>query len=325
MSRFIQRTPRRGFTLIELLVVIAIIAVLIGLLLPAIQKVREAASRIQCTNNVKQIGVAVQNYASTYNNALPPSTAASITNQVGAPKIIPFNVLLYPFVEQQNLYNNYTNAGAAPWTGTYSINGTASAMTSIKTFVCPSDSTISNGIVTTTAAQKNVAAGSWGVCNYAHNFFLFGNPTQAATAAGTVNIPGVFYPQYTVANVPDGTSNTVAIAERVGNCKAATIYSLREVSSNDAVGTTPSATFNYSAGNAVALSTAAIAGLPQNSVTVNSSAAVCAQANPTSGHPGGNVCGLLDGSARTVSNAVTQLTWQYAVSPADGNVLGTDW
>jgi prepilin-type N-terminal cleavage/methylation domain-containing protein len=100
-----MRRHRNGFTLIELLVVIAIIGVLIGLLLPAIQKVREAANRATCQNNFKQIGLAVHNHHDTH-NAFPKGTQNGKAGPLAAPRIT-YMISLYPYLEQENTFRRW--------------------------------------------------------------------------------------------------------------------------------------------------------------------------------------------------------------------------
>jgi prepilin-type N-terminal cleavage/methylation domain-containing protein/prepilin-type processing-associated H-X9-DG protein len=209
-------TKRRGFTLIELLVVIAIIAVLIALLLPAVQAAREAARRAQCTNNMKQLGLAVHNYLAQQ-NALPPlytsfnyvGTATPNVNFGGGPWPLGWAVALLPFVEQQALYNsaNYSAGSYDPQ------NYNTLSFTKVATLVCPSES---------------LAVGPWVSSNVANYRANFQGPPTIGTWSGPIVVfannqslsgPSSYNNSYmgpvTPGSITDGLSNTAAISEKL--------------------------------------------------------------------------------------------------------------
>jgi prepilin-type N-terminal cleavage/methylation domain-containing protein len=287
---FARVGSRRGFTLIELLVVIAIIAILIGLLLPAVQKVREAAARMSCSNNLKQFGLAIQNYASTYDGKLPPLSPIYTTTPTFTDS---FHGELLPYMEQAALYQTAKTAGTITTLG---ING-------VKPFVCPSDSSISSNIPTGGSYTTRAAS------SYAANYLLFGGATGSGSVTGVVA-------KFGVGNIPDGTSNTVAMAERFGyNTPANCSNSAWTPYSADA---TNSATF------AQGLLTYAtvLSNPPQASVTPIKNTATTL--SPTSSHATLQVS-LMDGSVRGVTSSVSGTTWGYAVDPADGFPMPSDW
>jgi len=191
----------RGFTLIELLVVIAIIAVLIGLLLPAVQKVREAANRAKCTNNLKQLGIAVHTINDAYHK-LPP-ISGQFNNRtlpyqpgIGTVTIPGTDASLFwwmlPFIEQDNVFQlDNTNTVV---TTIHTITAGA-LLSSIKTYICPSDPTGQAAIKGTTS--------------YAGNVRVFGSGQITGTSALASSIPATF---------TDGTSNTILFVERYQNC-----------------------------------------------------------------------------------------------------------
>jgi prepilin-type N-terminal cleavage/methylation domain-containing protein len=312
----LTRTPRRAFTLIELLVVIAIIASLIGLLLPAVQKVREAAARMECQNRFKQIALAAANYAGTNGDLLPPVNFGQVVNQAkGTMAVGSAHYALLPYLEQQNVFDQYTLDMPNP--------GYLSAVNvPLKIFSCPSDPTQRNGL-----AVGGSQDGVWGLSCYSYNLVLFGGTYNAVST-----IVGRSACSYTLANIPDGTSNTIGLGEQTGgypgSFNGGNAYNSSEAYNTWAWPATPLNTQgtygpyspdpSYLQGG---VNYGANYPLPQCGI-----AAINADpARFQSCHPGIINVSMMDGSVRTVSSAVSQPSWNIALNPADGQVFDARW
>jgi len=316
MLRF--RFRKRAFTLIELLVVIAIIAVLIGLLLPAVQKVREAAARMQCQNNLKQIGLAIHNYASANSSAMPFELYYRGADPTGV-TWYPFYFTLLPYIEQNNIYTRANGSGAG-W-------GNGNASTVIKTYICPSDPSPNAGLA-------NVGGGNgWAVTSYAPNYYMW----STSNNWDSVNQAAEDGPKYNIGNIPDGTSNTIALVERFGQCPyyswtnawcypmSASYWGWNSIGSDYGVWN-QNCTGNANPNNGYVCSNCQMY-LPQIAPPLRNfvgSVAPAHWAYPNTQHSTEQVL-LMDGSVRGVSGAVSQSTWNYAIWPDDGYPLGPNW
>jgi prepilin-type N-terminal cleavage/methylation domain-containing protein len=325
--RFLRRS--RAFTLIELLVVIAIIAILIGLLVPAVQKVREAAARIQCANNLKQISLACVNCADQHEGKLPPGLGlypvryGTQNNGEGG-----LFVHILPYIEQDNLYKatfinptdasnpngddrNYTQAYTQTWSAnvayalpTFTQWNPTLQQTRVKTYICPMDP----------------SADTWtqAITSYAYNGNVFGINYQWGWGQGLSRFPG---------SISDGTSNTIFITEKEWKS-----YGSSQWSPDDGVNYWPdwgpsidSVEGGQTTGPAAIFITKPPYGCRQYN-DPNRDIGMCGDGNrANSPHTAGINAAMGDGSVRFVSSAVSGNTWWFALTPAGGEVLGPDW
>jgi prepilin-type N-terminal cleavage/methylation domain-containing protein len=298
----IRRTLLKGFTLIELLVVIAIIAILIGLLLPAVQKVREAAARSQSANNLKQMMLGVHNGVTAFSGQMPPAYGVFPTTKnpavgAGAPQGAgnspsnTFFVHLLPYIEQAPLWTTSTV------TGTLGIGTTAGAISQpVKTYIAPADKFNSPTFVFT---------------SYACNTDVF-QPNAGGGGPGALLGPSV-NSHFTI----KGTSNTVGLFEYsaqlagewyLQNPNAGPLFTGTTVNPNSAQSTTIGCYFDGS-----------VTTPPVNQLPAPGKATPTAFAT--------NLCmvGLCDGSVRPVNTSISTGAWQWACNLTTAGSPPTDW
>jgi type II secretory pathway pseudopilin PulG len=283
---------------VELLVVIAIIGILVALLLPAVQAAREAARRSQCSNNLKQMGTALHNFASTNKEKLPQQTDYKGSPPSGYGWTV-FFAELYPFMEQENMLKASLPSGAI-----WGNNQHAAVLDNMN---CPSDYTImgNNGGAS--------YPGNWSTTSYANNYFLFGTNQTWNPSWGMET-----HSRYKLGTFIDGTSNTIGMMERFSNYPCCNWSSLRQ-----------HPTDNYHWGYNMNWTTQygfMTGGAPENyrpqiqpppGPTVPPGQAVAHPYYPNTGHSTLQIL-LMDASTRGISGNIDPQTWRRLILPDDG-------
>ena len=309
---------RQGFTLVELLVVIAIIGILIALLLPAVQAAREAARRAQCSNNLKQIGLAVHNYHGTH-LVLPPGNILTGHGPSGWVHIL-------PFTEQGSVYDQLTFTGNHRfYFGIANPNSTVLDDTKPPYMICPSNTMPDSRAVTAGTVVTNVVTGSYVMIEGAIGISEVQDDTVTTPFAGKgIRSNGGSFTRnkcYRFRDFTDGTSNVAMVGEQSGqgaNSSGATVDIRSAYASGSWMSpnsTTPPDTRCYNTTTlryAIGTRNSGLTGIANDACN-----------NPIqSSHPGGAQILLGDGSVRFLSETTEFDLLRYLCSRADGNVLG---
>jgi prepilin-type N-terminal cleavage/methylation domain-containing protein len=293
---------RGGFTLVELLVVIAILGVLIALLLPAVQKARDAAARTQSLSNLKQLSLACQHFHDV-NRTLPPAQGA---RRPGQGVIGPVHFHILDFIEQGPvLQNAQAPSGFARW----DINGTFGKV--IPTFLSPSDPTVTTG-------QTDLGA-LWAQASYGYNFQVFGNGRLASSpdvAVGNPNTTNLafWFGRTRLSAIQDGTSNTIMFAEKIAQCG-------RWQGPVDGAGLW-SCEFNQRRPGFAINGAAANSTGPGSLFQVRPDPATCDWNLASTPSSTALLVALCDGSARSLVASTPPAIWWSALQPNDGGNLG---
>lgn len=222
---------RRGFTLVELLVVIAIIGVLIALLLPAVQQAREAARRMQCSNNLKQFGIALHNYHDTFGNFPPGYLLQDLSGSGlaynGTGSSWGWGAQILPFIEQNSLADSLSVGSQSLTNALNNTTLVALMKQPIQAFICPSDTAPNPNtghVLLKSSGSESVATSNYIGNNTSHKWHSGGRLTGYAPGEGggwtgpdAIHAPtGIFWRNSKIGmrNITDGTSNTIAIGER---------------------------------------------------------------------------------------------------------------
>jgi len=307
--------PRRqGFTLIELLVVIAIVAILLALLLPAVQKVRDTAARLNCGNNLRQLGQALH-HANDGVGKLPPQYGGYPSENNGGYGTLFFHLL--PYIEQDSVYLQTRSNGnpksaawvsGGSWTG---HQGVADLRNSgieahwVKTYACPRDD----------SAPEVAPRWGWAGASYAGNFLIFGKPEKTRMWASTGFDPN-WLPRWRgesrIQNIRDGTAHTILLAEKFGQCDPPN-------------GGNMWTRWDYLDYWQPTFACAQTGPASRFKVRPDWRTSECNPLGAQSPHLSGiNVC-LADGSVRFLNDGMTGDLWWAAVTPDGGESLGEGW
>lgn len=290
-----------GLTRIEVLVIILLIAGLIGLLLPGIQKVRDADARVRCSNQLKQLAVAVHNYASVNGERLPDA----LTQPGRGPKNLNTHVLLLPYLENEDIYDLGTRDGTVDWdVGFDDANrrGKTVRRTAIKPFMCSADPGLNLDGTCVEPGQPAPGLPPWAGTTYASNAQLFGQPAL-----------GTWRCRFTVAGIPDGASQTVSFVEKGTSCEQGGVRGLLWAYWEAPNGTSWNCTI-YPQGDGLQV--------PMILPTMQT----CRRFGANSFHAGGSLVAMGDGAVKFLSSGVTAATWEAALGPSNGTNEGSgDW